>query len=106
MPSIGSLPAANSWFRVLRFSSEHADQFNDRLQNLLKPIRDAIEQKTTTTFKPADILPRIVEIDKLIAESLTVVEQTTRDLLAIANPLARMLKPHPHVGQSWGCGCS
>ena len=53
------------------------------MQNLLKPIRDAIEQKTTT-FKPADILPRIVEIDKLIAENLTIVEQTTRDLLAIA----------------------
>ena len=50
---------------------------------MLKPIRDAIEQKTTT-FKPADILPRIVEIDKLIAENLTIVEQTTRDLLAIA----------------------
>ena len=53
------------------------------MQNLLKPIRDAIEQKKTT-FKPADILPRIVEIDKLIAENLTIVEQTTRDLLAIA----------------------
>ena len=69
--------------RTIVPTAEHADQFNDRLQNLLKPIRDAIEQKTTT-FKPADILPRIVEIDKLIAENLTVVEQTTRDLLAIA----------------------
>ena len=81
--------------RTIVPTAEHADQFNDRLQNLLKPIRDAIEQKTTT-FKPADILPRIVEIDKLIAENLTIVEQTTRDLLAIAK-LAASRPPNQEV---------